>query len=502
MARLILFREGQKLAVDLRDGTYVVGREPGADIVIPDPTVSSRHAELRIAGDTCTVRDLGSSNGTLVNGTAIRGTHSVTPSDEIIFGAAMVAVEFARKPAASMDDSAPTRKITRSQPALEKLPQISDASIETNLPAVQKKKKTRWTVSLWLAGAGAIAALVLLMLFVEMYSQAEMTRTHTASRYSILAAQYMHLLRQTPVPPLPTPVHDQWLTDPIFVLDRDGKVLYPPQTPGAEETPSPLIDAKTGKVEPKAKNGLYRFSMPAASGPIRMASFPVTYGGDLLGFVIAQPVAGFTNLPLIALMIVCAAAIALFVLYFAIRPVTNDVRADLQSMREKLSAVAHGFVPELPRSARMPELSDFAAEVQQLVKTLGRGQGGGAAAGAREENAYAALTPALLDSSQIPYCFISSDFHLLFASREIASIQELASVRQGTSIFDAGMTNVQSKQVVRAITDARTGGHGQAETSITRKGEPRRCIVHVRRLSDALRGDAVFGMLFEIPKEA
>jgi len=49
------------------DGRTLIGRSPDCDIFLDDVTVSRRHAELLREGDTFTIRDLGSLNGTYVN---------------------------------------------------------------------------------------------------------------------------------------------------------------------------------------------------------------------------------------------------------------------------------------------------------------------------------------------------------------------------------------------------------------------------------------------------
>ena len=49
------------------DGRTLVGRSPECDIFLDDVTVSRRHAEIERDGDTFTIRDLGSLNGTYVN---------------------------------------------------------------------------------------------------------------------------------------------------------------------------------------------------------------------------------------------------------------------------------------------------------------------------------------------------------------------------------------------------------------------------------------------------
>jgi FHA domain-containing protein len=45
-----------------------IGRSASCDVVLADDTISRRHAEVALRGGVCTVRDLGSSNGTWVNG--------------------------------------------------------------------------------------------------------------------------------------------------------------------------------------------------------------------------------------------------------------------------------------------------------------------------------------------------------------------------------------------------------------------------------------------------
>ena len=65
--------------------SVVVGRGVATDIAIYDPTISRRHAELTARGDVVEVRDLGSSNGTCINGSRV-STGRLTANDSITFG--------------------------------------------------------------------------------------------------------------------------------------------------------------------------------------------------------------------------------------------------------------------------------------------------------------------------------------------------------------------------------------------------------------------------------
>lgn len=51
--------------------TFVVGRDPACDVVLVDPRVSRRHLEIANEGETPRFRDLGSSNGTRLNGVPV-----------------------------------------------------------------------------------------------------------------------------------------------------------------------------------------------------------------------------------------------------------------------------------------------------------------------------------------------------------------------------------------------------------------------------------------------
>ena len=65
--------------------TTVVGRGAEADIQLHDTGVSRRHAELRRVGDGLEVHDLGSTNGTWVNGRRVQGT-SLKDGDRVTVG--------------------------------------------------------------------------------------------------------------------------------------------------------------------------------------------------------------------------------------------------------------------------------------------------------------------------------------------------------------------------------------------------------------------------------
>ena len=83
-SRWILQSPGQPPTIALSD--LIVGRLPECDVVIADGMVSGRHLELRPDGDDLIVTDLGSSNGTLLDGKRLVGSQRLSGSAEITIG--------------------------------------------------------------------------------------------------------------------------------------------------------------------------------------------------------------------------------------------------------------------------------------------------------------------------------------------------------------------------------------------------------------------------------
>ena len=72
-------------AYDLSEGA-VLGRGDGADIRLEDAFASTRHARLVPQGDVIVLEDLGSTNGTYLNGEPLRGPQPLHVGDQIKIG--------------------------------------------------------------------------------------------------------------------------------------------------------------------------------------------------------------------------------------------------------------------------------------------------------------------------------------------------------------------------------------------------------------------------------
>jgi FHA domain/DUF1707 SHOCT-like domain len=89
-ARLLVAWRGPRLpclVLPRADKTvFTIGRAADCDLSLGDMTVSWRHAELRRAGEDWVLADLGSTNGTHVNGWKVGDGFTVRPGDHVRFG--------------------------------------------------------------------------------------------------------------------------------------------------------------------------------------------------------------------------------------------------------------------------------------------------------------------------------------------------------------------------------------------------------------------------------
>jgi predicted component of type VI protein secretion system len=83
MPKLLISGTAHELVEDL----ITIGRGPDNTITINDPSVSTHHAQLQLAGETYRLKDLDSTNGTHVNSIPVKET-MLRLGDRIRFGAA------------------------------------------------------------------------------------------------------------------------------------------------------------------------------------------------------------------------------------------------------------------------------------------------------------------------------------------------------------------------------------------------------------------------------
>jgi transcriptional regulator with AAA-type ATPase domain/pSer/pThr/pTyr-binding forkhead associated (FHA) protein len=91
--RLLILDGERTLRIPLTEGEWIVGSSPDADIRIIHPTVSRSHARLTVETDGVFIEDLGSSNGTRIDGDSVHGKIELSEGKQLRLGSAVVGIE-------------------------------------------------------------------------------------------------------------------------------------------------------------------------------------------------------------------------------------------------------------------------------------------------------------------------------------------------------------------------------------------------------------------------
>ena len=89
----------KRQSLPLTDGEHIAGRDPECSLVIDATTVSRRHARITVVSGSATIEDLGSTNGTHVDGERISVPTQLAPGNEVALGSEVLQVRV-RNPSA------------------------------------------------------------------------------------------------------------------------------------------------------------------------------------------------------------------------------------------------------------------------------------------------------------------------------------------------------------------------------------------------------------------
>lgn len=131
------------------DQPRLVGRLPECDIRIDDPAFADRHARLEPHAEGVVLRDLGSHEGSLVNGWPVRSA-LLRPGDQVVFDTQRFIVE-----APNRDPSAEARRMQRPESQEETVVPVAGAERSSSV------RRVPWLLLAALFLAGALSLLLL-----------------------------------------------------------------------------------------------------------------------------------------------------------------------------------------------------------------------------------------------------------------------------------------------------------------------------------------------------
>ena len=117
MAKIVLLQEGQAVPFELEAAETVIGRHPECTFQINSNMVSRKHAKVVKSGDEFVVEDLGSGNGTFVNGKKIDGPTVLGHDDRIKLGPVLLRFETPEGAAAPKPAPRPAQVASAPAPA-------------------------------------------------------------------------------------------------------------------------------------------------------------------------------------------------------------------------------------------------------------------------------------------------------------------------------------------------------------------------------------------------
>jgi hypothetical protein len=153
--------------------TTTIGRELDNDIVLLDPRVSRYHAQILLEQGQWTLKDLGSANGTQVNGAVVTVPTPLQADDRIGFGETILAFKL---PAQSQAETAPVQPVAT--------PTVSPGPPAYTPPAFGQAQPLTRPPRLALIAGGFMLLLCFAALFLVYYA---LSRSNTTAPGSIAA---------------------------------------------------------------------------------------------------------------------------------------------------------------------------------------------------------------------------------------------------------------------------------------------------------------------------
>src|SRR3954454_7876151 len=144
--------------VPLAQGRHVLGRGAEASLRLDDPDVSRRHAQINVGGGRITVGDLGSTNGTRLDGRELAAEPEAWPSGAVLrLGASAVTVRGPEGSSASVEQGPGGRMRLRPSPRM--LPPRIEVAVEfPRAPTPPPRRRLAWIAIALPALAGVAMA--------------------------------------------------------------------------------------------------------------------------------------------------------------------------------------------------------------------------------------------------------------------------------------------------------------------------------------------------------
>jgi hypothetical protein len=175
MAKLVVLTQSMAgRSCDLASERTTIGRVEENNFQISEPSVSSRHCEILLRGNDIVVKDLGSTNGTFINGEKITGEGVLKPGQSLRLGNVELKLDAPGAPAPASGSAPAPAPATPPPPKKEAAKPVTGGVRMSDLEgggrtvaidtSVFTKKKKSTNLYFWIVAAVVLLVIVVLIL--------------------------------------------------------------------------------------------------------------------------------------------------------------------------------------------------------------------------------------------------------------------------------------------------------------------------------------------------
>lgn len=163
MARIVFtLEDGTEIEIELDAEVITVGRHTDSIVVLPSSSVSSHHATIRQRGDSYYVQDLGTTNGTRLNGVEVEEAR-LEDGDQLMFGDIPAVVHLSVAP---ITRGVPTAPVPIPVPLAAAAPVASKYATSRSMPVAPGPRRSTRPVQQYEESSGCAGFLTFLLFLV------------------------------------------------------------------------------------------------------------------------------------------------------------------------------------------------------------------------------------------------------------------------------------------------------------------------------------------------
>lgn len=406
-----ILQKGQVIEVkEFNDGTFKIGRVPEADLHLNSPAISKTHATLVVRNGRAAVIDMGSSNGTFVNGILVK-KHRMEMGDEVGIGDFKIRLARNQKMqvgkvqargaasgggtqgnAALAFESQPEEQIaTDPLTPQQKLEQLMDKKLLVPFYGILKTVEFRWILASILIAALLTSVILSVLPFIrwgqQITSQEALNRAHTVLS-QVVRENYRVISKTNDFTRLTVEAaeSEKGMLG-VFVIDPKSNIILSPAKHFNKSVTEPdtlvaikyILEGKEERVSVPKDGGEY-----VVAQPLYMFS-PETNDRSTAAIVLAyfqvDQAVSSTFTPITE-----AAIFSIFLSLLAFYFITKMVTYPIAALHEQLDAALKGENVAITAEARYPALETLATVINFSISRIRQGGGGVAAAVKMSEN--------------------------------------------------------------------------------------------------------------------